>query len=246
MLVFVIFVSACSQSTEPNRDETPPDLDFFLGIYPVENPFCPPAASYYINPRASSDNISADDDLIVRWDYESDGIWDTGFQEVDSILDYLPHPIPAAAWVVTGELKDAAGNSTIETVTLQLPTWMPRAPDIVAGEVRVTTRENNFTSVDTLQAGEEFTISLGRRDWVNEPQADVTQKYYIDGVFITEGTGPTRYPSPNSCSFGGYRISGGLQELGPHEIHIEAELNQGIIETNLNNNSATRTVFVVN
>ncbi len=151
------FLVACRKSTEPTPDRTPPNIEIMLGVYPVSNGFCPVAATYYINPQASSDNVSSDNELKARWDFDNDGVWDTEFEEVGSIDGYQPIPIPQPSWFVTCEMKDLAGNSSIKTESILVPSWMPTLPDVVAGEIFITQDHSGpFASLDALKAGVEF------------------------------------------------------------------------------------------
>lgn len=245
VLISVIPLLGCSESTEPQQDLTPPNIEINLGIYPDSADFCSHAAFYYIDPRGSSDNTSSSDELRARWDFENDGIWDTEFAEVESILDFLPRPLLASSWQVKCEMQDMDGNSTVKIDSMQLPEWLPIPPDIVAGEVRVHAQNSYLSSVDTFYAGESFVIYLGRRDWINESGVQISQRYYIDDHFIGENTGQTNYPNPGFCSASGYAVSGGISTPGTHEIRVEAKPSEGVVETNGKNNSATCVVYVV-
>lgn len=245
LLILLSPFIGCSSSHNPTEDNTPPKFEFFLNINRSNSTFCSDAAKYSINPLPSSDNETERSNLLVRWDFGSDGEWDTDFEEVAYIDDYLPNPIPQQDWVVTGEMKDQAGNSVQKTVAIDLPSWMPEIPDIVAGELRVETLDPNSSDVDTLRVSEMFTIFLGRRDWVNDPNAFVVKKYYIDNVLVAENNENVSYPNPHSCSINGRTFGAGQLVVGTHEFRIEVGLGGGAEERNADNNSASKIVYVI-
>jgi len=242
--LFTLLILACSKTTEPEQDVTPPSVNVQLSVYPV-NSFIPYSFSFYATPRGSSDNHSSFDDLQIRWDFENDGEWDTEFQDMVSISDFVPSVLPVTTWFVKCELKDLAGNSTVHTEPYLLPEWLPTPPDILAGEIRLFNMNSRTTFGDTLQVGEEFYIALPRQDWLNEEGLHVTLRYYIDDQFLGENSTSTYYPNPNGGQLPPGFAYEGFQTLGVHEIRVELELSGDPIESNVENNSASRVVFIV-
>jgi hypothetical protein len=241
-IALLLSLTACTKSTESVPDTTPPHAEVFLGVYLLDGS-CPARVSFYINPRNSSDNISSNDDLKIRWDFDNDGAWDTEFGAVESIVQHQPHPLPVTSWMVTCEISDLAGNATVHSESVLLPDWVPVVPDVVAGEIRISV--SPFASNDTICAGEDFIIFLSRGDWVNDSSVRVTQKYFIDGEQIDEGSDHTSYPHPSQCWSSGVTVPGGISTLGPHTISVKTELSDGIIETNLENNVSSCVVYIV-
>ncbi len=219
-------------------------FDFFMAITPYENGLCPTAAKYTLNAWGISESPEKDTEILARWDFESDGVWDTDYGRLDVIEDCYPFPIPEGSWVVTGEAIDKNGNSVQKTESIPLPQWVPTLPDIVAGEIRLGGDGYHYSPNDTLLAGEEFTIELMRRDWVNGSEVRVLLKYFIDDAKIAEYLSYPQYPSPNICGSSRFRVIDGIQTVGRHEIRVEAALAQGLVESNINNNSATFAVYV--
>lgn len=244
LILLNVFVLACSKTAEPDLDNTAPNVVVQLSVYPIATG-TPHSYSFYATPRSSSDNNSSVNDLRVRWDLENDGEWDTEFQGLESVADFVPSTLPVDDWFVKCEMRDLAGNSVIHTESLLLPEWLPVPPDIIAGEIYLSEVSSRAALGDTLQLGASFNISLPRQDWLNEENLHVTQRYYIDDLLVGEDYSSTYFPNPNWHRLPRILEYEGFQFLGVHEIRVELELSGELTESNGENNSASRMVYVV-
>jgi hypothetical protein len=247
-LVFLISISfwvlACSKTTNPELDETPPNIVLDLSVYTI-NANTPHSISFFIMPRGSSDNFSSYKELQVRWDFENDGEWDTEFQDLVSIADFVPKTLPSDTWVVKCEMKDMAGNVSTHTESYQLPGWVATPPDVIAGEIRLLKRNSGSALGDTLNVGEDFYISLPRQDWLNEDDVVVTQRYFVDNQLVGENFSEAVFPDPIGLRFPINLEHEGIHTTGVHEIRVELEMSGDQTESNVENNSASRIVYVV-
>ncbi len=80
---------------------------------------------------------------------------------------------------------------------------------------------------------------------MNELDATVTQRYFIDDVLIGENLSQAYYSYADHRHSSGKIISDGISSLGVLEVRIESILNGGLVESNLENNSASLIVIVV-
>ena len=243
-IIFVLNISACSETSGPEQDDEAPNAVVQLSIYPM-NTGTPHSFSFCAISRNSNDNISSVDDLRVRWDFENDGQWDTEFQGLVTVADFVPGTLPVDEWQVKCEMQDAAGNSTLHTESLTLPEWLPIPPDIIAGEVNLMEPGLRTSLGDTVTVGDNFLISLPRQDWLNEDGLTVTQRYYVDDQLIGEESSSTFFPDPVWHRLPRSMEYEGFQTSGFHEIRVDLELSDDHNESNSDNNSASRIVFAV-
>ncbi len=237
-------LASCSSSTTPDADTTPPEISLYLNVIRFESS-CPMMVGFSIQPRGVSDDESAPEDLRVRWDFNSDGSWDTDFMEIGIFNPFEPSPLPYGTWSVTCEVVDEAGNANLHVETLELPEWLPASPDLLAGEIEIHPSDNPLFAVDTLRVGEPFGVMLSRSEWVESDTLAVRQRYYIDGELVTQSIGQVSGPIPGLCSSSGHSNFTGFVAAGLHEIKIEIEFLGSIVESDLSNNSTTREVVVI-
>ena len=65
----------------------------------------------------SRDQETASDELVVRWDWNGDNIWDTEYSSVKSYTHKFPS---VGIWTITMEVKDGSGLVDTETKTLMV------------------------------------------------------------------------------------------------------------------------------
>ncbi len=234
---------SCDDSTGPVDDTTAPVADLSLSVG-ERNSTCPVAAFFSINPMGSSDDRTDRDELQIRWDFENDGLWDTEYEPL-AVTACHPDPLPVEHWSVRCELRDLAGNTVVHMETIELPAWLPEPPDIVAGSIELQVEVPVRARVDTLVAGQDFTIMAWRRDWATPAGQYVRTVFYIDDVAVREVGSFTTYPDPSSCSGHGFVVAGGIATPGIHEIKVVEDARQDISETNEDNNITSREVVVV-
>jgi len=188
--------------------------------------------------------LSSIGDLLARYDFNNDGIWDTDFGPVESFVCRHPIDLPSGSWAVICEMVDEAGNSTITTQSLDLPAWFPVSPDIMMGTISVV-QHGKQGSPDPLILGEGFWVFTERQDWINEPGLEIEERLYIDNVLVDQHTrNPDYCPSHLVCSCL-FIYGEGIETAGEHEIRVEASLIGEVEESRLDNNSGVLIVNVV-
>ncbi len=239
-----LFLIACSDTTKPDLDTTSPVVEFELAVW-QSGTSCPMSVAFYIDPRGCTDNESSLGDLEARWDFDNNGEWDTEFGTLEPFVCRHMPKLPTTNWVVSGEVKDKAGNFSSAVESLEMPSWVSVPTDIIAGELSIYTRESYRDHVDTVSTGGAFDVWLLVQDWTNETDFSVVHKYYVDDKFVGECFREPFYcPSYLACG-SRFEVSAGILESGEHEIRVELDIVGDLIETNLENNSATRTITVV-
>ncbi len=236
--------ASCGDDPGPRPDTIGPVIDVTLSVRRTGD-WCPAMASFRLNPMGSSDDVTDRDDLQARWDVEGDGTWDSGFLPL-AVLDGIAFStLPSGAWNVRGEVRDLAGNVTVYEGALDLPDWVPRDPDIIAGAVWLRLPVGNWAPIDTVESGRDFTISALRRDWVSTPDRPFRTRFYVDDTLVAEHGSVTSYPDPYGCPNPTTVVFGGIDAPGLHEIRIVYDADNEIAETDEGNNVAVRTVFVL-
>lgn len=243
-MILLTWLSSCSDTSSPEADKTPPTIDLELLVWRVGPHDGSLAIVFYLNPEGSRDDVSPAGNLQARYDYDDDGTWDTEFQTAASFI--CPHPgaLPVGTWTVACEMKDAAGNTAFQRSSLELPDWFPAAPDLMIGPVELSIWGGHEPG-DPLQVGEGFTLAVRYQDWLDEDDAFITQRYYIDDELVgQQGRSPHFCASHLYCTTL-FSLEEGIAQPGVHEIRVEATLEGGLVDTNPENNSAVLTVTVV-
>ncbi|MBM3153388.1 MAG: hypothetical protein FJZ96_14485 [Chloroflexi bacterium] len=238
--------ASCSNSTSPQRDQAPPVADVSLSVVPspASHVACPVIGAFRLNPMGSSDDITPQDELQIRWDFENDGVWDTDFEHL-SVRLAQPRPLPVDQWTMRCEVKDQAGNARVLERTVELPDWLPVPDDVLAGAVRVYGYDDPFTAADTLRIGQPFEVGVWHREWMSTSGVPLTIDIYIDGALARSITAGTSYPNPERCCSLGVAISGGIKTAGLHEVRFVLDAAAGIAESNEDNNTAVTSIVVV-
>lgn len=247
MLCAVVALAAsCSSSTDPQRDQVPPVADVSLSVVPssASQTACPAIGVFRMNPMGSSDDVTPRDKLLVRWDFESDGVWDTDFEQL-AVRLAQPRPLPVDQWTVRCEVKDQAGNARILERAIELPEWLPVPDDVIAGAVIVYAQDDPFTAVDTLRVAQPFGVGVWHREWMSTSGLPLTVAIYIDGTLARSMGASTSYPDADRCWGAGVSIGGGITEAGLHEVRVVLDADGSIAESNEDNNTAVTSIVVV-
>jgi hypothetical protein len=247
MLCAVVALAAsCSSSTDPQRDQVPPVADVSVSVVPssASQTACPAIGVFRMNPMGSRDDVTPRDELLVRWDFENDGVWDTDFEQL-SVRLAQPRPLPVDQWTVRCEVKDQAGNARVLERTLELPEWLPVPDDVIAGTATVYALASPLTVADTLRVGQPYGVSIGHREWMSTSGLPLTVAVYIDGTLARSTVTTTSYPNAQCCRGAGVAISGGITEAGLHEVRVVLDADGSIAESNEDNNTAVTSIVVV-
>lgn len=245
LCALAVAAASCGSSTDPQRDAVPPVADVSMSM--AQSPTgsdCPEIGVFRLNPMGSSDDVTPRDDLVIRWDFENDGVWDTEYEEL-AVRLAEPHPLPVAEWTMGCEVRDQAGNVRFLEKTLSLPEWLHVPDDIIAGAVRIHARDVPFTAVDTLRVGQLFDVMVAHREWVSTGGSSMTIAIYVDGVLAQTLGASTTYPSWQICHSSGAGIADGFATPGLHEVRAVVDAGDSITESNEDNNTAETLVVVV-
>jgi hypothetical protein len=242
-VVILLALATCSDSSSPEKDTTPPNVELYLSIGEAGLP-CPVSVEFDIYPLNCSDNVSELSELKIRWDFDSDGVWDSDYQDIAVINQHLPDPLPVDSWSVTCEVKDLAGNSTVHTESIDLPDWLPVVPDLIVGEIEFFVGQNYSVATDTPSVGQAFKWSVSRRDWVTPGDHEpYVIRFFLDHVLVGETT-ETWTSDIYTCSMPFREMPDGIATAGLHEFTVVIDGAENVVETNEANNMTTRLVVV--
>lgn len=73
LLFFTLFITACKKNAIPSQNTAP------TASFTVDPTSGTTATVFTFDASGSSDNEDATSELQVRWDWENDGVWDTGY-----------------------------------------------------------------------------------------------------------------------------------------------------------------------
>lgn len=236
-------LTGCGDSGLPSGDTTPPEAEISLSIGRW-NATCPLVVWFNINPMGSTDDVTDRDALKVRWDFDNDGTWDTGYEQI-SLREHEPNPLPIGFWSVRCEVSDQAGNASVVADTIPLPTWLPEPPDIVAGDLTVFLPGDFGAPMDTLTVGQGFDLSINRRDWLVPGGETIRLEIRFDGVRTRDLWSATHYPHFRHCESVGVYLDAGFATPGLHEISCVIDADDDLAETDESNNLAVRGIVVV-
>ena len=239
-ICLITLVVSCGDPSETEQDQTPPVVQFELSVWKRSSDI-PMSVAFYIDPRKCSDDQSSSENLEARWDFNNDGIWDTELGPVETFICRTPPVLPEGTWEVKCELHDAGGNVSTGSESLEMPDWTPSSPDIIAGSIRLAL---NNSEIDSVRVGETLNWYTLRQNWVNEESMVVRYRYYINDEYIGDSSHEAQYcPSHLFCTEW-YSISGGLNAPGNYQLRVEMSLEGEIEETDLENNTSTRLIYV--
>lgn len=227
----------CGETPVPpplGPDRTPPVA--CLNLYVLKRTSsCPDQIRLAADPRCSTDDRSGPDALTVRWDYDDDGTWDTGFLPLVLNSDYIPLRV-SDLWTARCEVRDEAGNTAeaVAALDVEATGLVPGYPDIAAGVLELP---------DTVEVGEPFDVLLWENCWVDRPGPNYKTEILLDGSLWVEQWGSCG-PAIAYCSGHG-RIGLSISSRGTHEITVILEAEDILAETDETNNTATGTVVVV-
>ena len=207
--------------------------------------------AFAANPLGCRDDRTPRRDLQVRWDWEADGEWDSGFIPLEYMMGFVPSPLPSpgALWTVRCEVRDEAGHVVAAAASARLPAPWFTAPDLVARRANVDTLFA-YAGTDTVRSGCVYHVMANHLRWTAEGTGgDMAIDVYVDGVRVQR----TRQAlAPNLSTF--TDCEGNAQYVdcrlvagdpGLHTITVVVDAEDGFAETDETNNTHTRTFVVV-
>ena len=109
----VAAVAGCGKDEGPEQNTTP------TACFTLTPPEVSTGTSFQVDARCSSDDQDAAGSLQVRWDWENDGIWDTGYSATKTSAHRYAAP---GTRTVRLEVKDTEGLLDTETHTVSVTT----------------------------------------------------------------------------------------------------------------------------
>ena len=143
-----------------------------------------PTASFTVNPTegttatvfsfdasGSADDEDATSSLQVRWDWESDGVWDTSFSTAKTATYQFPS---AGTYTINLEVKDTDNqtSSTSKTVTVTQANTPPTASFTIDPTSGTTATVFSFDATGSTDNEDESSALQVRWDWENDGTYD--------------------------------------------------------------------------
>jgi uncharacterized protein (TIGR02145 family) len=158
LILLILIISCDDKSTSPDKENKAPNASF--AVYPTSGDT---STNFYFDASGSSDNEDPITGLQVRWDWESDGNWDTDY----SITKIDSHQYTSEGTkTIVLEVKDSGG--LIDTATAQ---------------VYITGADTG--TVTDFDGNVYKTIKLGNQWWMAE---NLRVAHYANGDSIPEVT----------------------------------------------------------
>lgn len=239
----VVIVTGCRDGNLTIPSE-PPVACFEAELIPGE---CAIAYDVVYSAACSSDDVTATDRLVVRWDFNVDGSWDTDFGVISEPVT-RPHQrtYNSQFFFVAAEVRDDGGNSTTTTQTVRYPNSFV-VPDLIAWSIRALTGEYRSAPTDTVTAGEPFWV-LGEETCWRDSNADWgfhSLLVTLNGEVIKEeerNICPGTHTSP--CHPAVY-FQHSIPTPGTYVLRLALESPELIQESTLTNNEVSSTLVVV-
>ena len=191
---------------------------------------------FTLDASCSTDDMTAPQNLEVRWDFQNDGTWDTGFSTTKVHQSFFPDPT-VPTWIARAEVRDSDGKTAETTRSLPLGP-LPTAPDMVAGAI---TFRQLTGLVDTVRVNEDFTLIVNQTCYGDFPswEARISRNGVLLDSLMLGCTGGVF-----SCGGGG-RDGWAIGTPGTYQFSAVIDSDQEHAETNEGNNVALGTVVVV-
>ena len=164
----------------PPPANTPPYANFSW------TPASGDASTVFTFTSTSSDAQDPPSQLQVRWDWESDGIWDTPWSNVAMEQHQFAAP---ASYNVTMEVQDTGGLTANRTATVVVTPVPPPPPPPLAAEINATPTEGTMPLTVSFASAVTGGVSPYSYDWEfgdgSKSNAANTVHIYITGGNFT-------------------------------------------------------------
>lgn len=171
LLLLSATVAARPRHLIPTADNTPPTADFS-----IDPPQGVVGTMFFFDAAPSSDNEDSDAWLLARFDYETDGVWDTGWLNPTNPPERHTYNTPAN-YQIKLEIKDTDGLTATKTKTLHV------------GDVGNNTPPTARCSATPANGppGTVFTFSAASSSDVQDPASVLKAKWDFQGSFHFRG-----------------------------------------------------------
>lgn len=171
--LFIVMNTSC----EKEERNTPPVANFTFSPETGS-----PISVFTFDASSSTDSEDLPGTLVVRWDWESDGLFDTDFS-TNKILEHQ-YSIPGT-YHVTLEVKDSKelGNSVTKSVTVE-----GHMPEVLTDTISNITAFSAFSGGNVI-SDDGIAVTVRGVCWSTDPNPT------IDYNFTTDGSGKGHYNS---------------------------------------------------
>jgi len=241
-------LAACSDTAEPSRDNTAPDvcveLSISTGLWWQTARVM--VTDFAADPLCTADDTTDRHELIARWDYEDDGVWDTDWQPLRYADCFVPDPLPTDMWRLRLAVRDNAGNTRTIVEERAIPDWLPAGPELSMGNIE--TFEETHPETGALMMYYARTIVWG---W-NLPTWDaVACELWVDDALVLREDVPPLETVNRECRFDdGECVRTFGAELvdyltpGRHEIRFVIDVDGHLVEMDEADNVKVMTVDI--
>lgn len=235
-LCTILFLGCSDDPEVMPQDTIPPNGCFDLSIEKTLDRCI--RYDFELDASCTVDNLNSTNDIEIRWDFDSDGVFDTGYDTVKKVSYYPSSSIIDSAYV-TLAARDRNYNVSLLTQKLDL-SELPTSPDLIAGELTIGEFDENL---DTVSVGESFLIIVNSTCFGDFLSPKFATYIYINGEIIREDIG--------GCSggFSGCGSSGkpySINVAGTYELYFDLDATNIYAEIDeMNNQSAKKTLTVI-
>ena len=235
LVLVVALLSSCSRDKPAAPEVGVPTACFTMSKELETDAACLYQFVFTLDASCVTDDVTAPASLQVRWDFQNDGTWDTGFSTTKLVQNVTPNPV--ATWIARLEVRDADGKTAQTTRALPLGP-LPVSPDLEAG--RVTFRQQTGL-VDTVRVNEDFTLTVNQTCAGDFPswEARISRNgVVLDSLML-------------GCSGGVFGCTGGgrdgwaIATPGTYQFTAVIDSDNQHVETNEGNNVAQGTLVVI-
>lgn len=238
----ILLLAACS-GNDPSRPRAlaswPPTACFTVTPWrPLEA--CPYRVLLLFEASCSTDDSTAVNDLRVRWDFDDDGRWDTGFGPVADTVVFDPGVLDGPNWNASCEVRDTDGGSGTFGLWFRIP-GLGEPPDVLAGPVAFETREPRAVNVTTVRAGQEFAVDVYAGFFGLAAGESLVVAIERNGAPFARETAASFRNTCGGFGLGWYTVA----EPGQYEFTVILDADGAIAETDETNNRAAAVLTVL-
>jgi|GEM_PF-6085607 len=241
LLLILCLIELCCISISCNKNKDITDTEAPAGCFDLiidkdDSHNCT-RYCFTLDGSCTTDNFDDIDQIEVRWDFDNDGQFDTGYN-TSKVIDFYPPSDNLNNIMVSMESRDRSGNSSTVTKLLEF-TGLPKAPDLIAGKITISISGNE---VDTVRINQVFSLFYCTYCIGNFLEPWFTTYVFLNGEYI--------FGSNVGCSEGytGYLGSGRRYQIdipGEYEFSIYLDVHNVYEETDESNNQSKKTLIVV-
>lgn len=200
-----------------------------------------------VDPVCTTDEESARRNMTIRWDFDGDGRWETGWVPLTPRGEFDHPPLSTGVWRIRCEVRDEDGNVSAAERRIDMREHFPTPPDIIAGDLRVRLdADPPWSDVDTVEAGQPFGLWPAETDWLDtdgwlflRTEFRLNHEFWFD----QRRRGPPLL-NWNGCPSLGFNPPA-IETPGIYRIEVILDAGNAVNEFNERNNRAIKSLVVV-